>query len=459
MSGLNARLFPWRLFLRFVGAQALVLLVVAVLAGISFRNLVILILSLAVFSTLVGRSYFRPLGRLIQKARNEDDSVTDEDLVGRKEYEWEELELALDRMRTDLRTKTDALARERQELDVLMGAIPEAIVAVDLDSRLLFFNSRFALLFGDSKSESRPVLGEVFRAPEVLEMFRHALQDGRAESVGVQLHTRTDQQRHFSLAVTPLRRETGVVYAAVGVFHDVTEMKQAEKIRIDFVANVSHELRTPLTAIKGYTDTLSDDIQQKRFDGLEKYIGVIQRNTERLMTLIEDLLDLSSLESAGENFELSKQSVGTREITSRIIAQLEPRSTSKGIKIEAKYGAESVQTDPRRLEQVLVNLIDNSIKYGREGGLVQAVWERSPRAVVLRVKDNGPGIPREYQARLFERFFRVDKARSREIGGTGLGLAIVKHIMQRHGGSVRVQSDVGQGTEFICEFPETGTSA
>src|SRR6185437_8086115 len=146
------------------------------------------------------------------------------------------------------------------------------------------------------KGESKPVLSEVFRSPEVLDGFRRALKDERPEAIEVQFHTRTDQAtRYYSLSVTPLRREGGPVYSAVGIFHDVTQLKEAEKIRIDFVANVSHELRTPLTAIKGYTDTLSSDIQSRRYDALDKYVGVIQRNTERLMTLIEDLLDLSSL--------------------------------------------------------------------------------------------------------------------------------------------------------------------
>ncbi len=447
-----SRFFPWRLFLRFVGAQAFVLCLASAAAGVSLRNLGILLIALAVFSALIARPYFRPLGRLIQKARNEDDALIETDLGGRREYEWEELELALDRMRTDLRTKTAALARERQELEVLMAAIPEAIVAVDPDSRLLFFNSRFALLFGEQK-ESRPVLGEVFRAPEILEAFRKTIGDESPQSIGIPLRTRSDQaMRHFNLAVTPLRRETGGVYAAVGIFHDVTELKQAEKIRIDFVANVSHELRTPLTAIKGYTDTLSEDIRQKRFDFLDRYIEVMRRNTERLMTLIEDLLDLSSLES-NEGVELVKGPVDTREITSRVIAQLEPKKALKDQTIDVHYGAGFVQADPRRLEQVLVNLIDNAFKYGPQGGNVHLSWEQAARCVLLKVQDNGPGIPVESLPRLFERFFRVDKARSREIGGTGLGLAIVKHIMQRHGGSVQVKSDIGQGTEFICEFP------
>lgn len=452
MAG-STRVFPWRFFLRFFGAQALILFLVEFRSGVSAKRLIILIASFLILSSLAARAYFRSLERLLKKARNEDEAPSEEELHGTREVEWEELEIALDQMRSELRKKTEALAKERQELEVLMAAIPEAIVAIDTENRLLFFNSRFALLFGEKGDSTRPVLGEIFRAPELLETFRQAIAEGSTLSLNLPLHTRTEQaSRYFSVAVTPLRKETGPVYAAVGIFHDVTELKQAEKIRIDFVANVSHELRTPLTAIKGYADTLSEDIRHHHYSDLEKYLAVIQRNTERLMTLIEDLLDLSSLESA-ESAELTKTQVSTQEVTTRILAQIEARSARKNQTIEVTHSAPIVHSDPGRLEQVLTNLIDNAIKYCPAGGRIQILWEQKPGAVVLRIRDNGPGIPRELQPRLFERFFRVDKARSREMGGTGLGLAIVKHIMQKHGGSVQVTSDLGQGTEFACEFP------
>jgi len=425
--------FPWKLFLKLLAAQVALVLLIGFASGISFRGQALLILTLVAASIWVIREY---------------------------KEDWEQLEATLEQTGMDLNKRSDALAREREEIEVLMAAIPEAIVAVDQNSRLLFFNSKFALLFGDWKSSSKQtVLGEVFRTPEVLDTFRNSLRDGKTTSQSVDLRTRSDQQmRHFSLSVTPLRHESGPVYSAVGIFHDVTELKQAEKIRIDFVANVSHELRTPLTAIKGYTDTLAYDIRSKQFDAVDKYLDVINRNTDRLMSLIEDLLDLSSLEASDDSEDplsgLNITAVSTREISSRIIAQLEPRRAQKNHIVEPVFGAEYVNADPHRLEQILVNLIDNAIKYVPQGGKIRVEWQGSPSAVFLRVSDNGPGIPPEYQARLFERFFRIDKARSREIGGTGLGLAIVKHIMQKHGGSVRVESQLGKGTEFICEFPE-----
>jgi two-component system phosphate regulon sensor histidine kinase PhoR len=370
----------------------------------------------------------------------------------------------IDSIKSDLQKKSEALSREREEIEVLMAAIPEAIIAVDQNMRVLFYNSRFAVLFGDWKGGiKQPLLGEVFRTPDVLDAFKSSLKDGKNTGISTELRTLSEQQnRFFSLSVTPLRRETNPAYASVGIFHDVTELKQAERIRIDFVANVSHELRTPLTAIKGYTDTLAADIRNRQFNEVDRYIEVINRNTDRLMSLIEDLLDLSSLESADEPgmdlleapIDSHVTRVSTRDVSARTIAHLEPRRAHKNHTIETAFNTEYVNADPRRVEQVLTNLIDNAIKYVPQGGKIRVQWQKSDHAVVLRVADNGPGIPPQYQTRLFERFFRIDKARSREMGGTGLGLAIVKHIMQKHGGSVRVESELGKGTEFICEFPE-----
>jgi two-component system phosphate regulon sensor histidine kinase PhoR len=237
----------------------------------------------------------------------------------------------------------------------------------------------------------------------------------------------------------------------VGVFHDVTELKRAEQMRIEFVANVSHELRTPLTAIKGYADTLSADLDAGK-PSEKEFVRAIQRNSDRLMSLIHDLLDLSSLESGAE--ELRTDLVNTAEISRKVIGQIEPTAKQKGQTISLDLKTANVLADPARLEQVLVNLLDNAVKYTPNGGSISVSWFRlNGGGVELWVSDTGPGISAEHHGRLFERFYRVDKARSRQLGGTGLGLAIVKHIMQRHGGSVRVESQVGKGAVFICTFP------
>ncbi len=456
MPDFRARVIPWKLLARLVGVQAGILLLGL---GVSGVDPWVGLLVLAVFlgaSVFLGRKLFLPLGRLIEKASRSDDAWVGPEVPELAEddgSEWEDVESALDRIRSDRRDKANALLQERTELGVLMASISDAILAVDESGRILFFNSRFALLFGGNDlAQKRTSLREVFRAPEVAETFFGALREVRSREASVQLLAQGEAQpRFFTLGVTPLRREGGEVYGAVGVFHDVSEMKRAERMRIDFVANVSHELRTPLTAIKGYTDTVKGDLSARRHEDLPQFVDVISRNADRLLALIDDLLDLSSLESGAE---LDLQAVPTRDATERVLRQLEPKRRAKDITLEVEASATQVLADPRRLEQVLVNLVDNALKYVQAGGKVRVIWEPlDSRGVQLRVSDNGPGIPADSIGRLFERFYRIDKARSREVGGTGLGLAIVKHILQRHGGSVSVRSELGRGSEFICEFP------
>lgn len=231
---------------------------------------------------------------------------------------------------------------------------------------------------------------------------------------------------------------------------NLANIKRAEQMRIDFVANVSHELRTPLTAIKGYIDTVKFDMATGR--PVEKhYIEIIEKNTERLILLIQDLLDLSSLDR-GAAFEMS--TVDVREITQRAVQQLSRQIDTKGQSVTVEYEVLSLVADSKRLEQVLVNLLDNASKYTGLGGRIEILWlADGNQGAVLKVRDSGPGISPEHHPRLFERFYRVDRSRSREEGGTGLGLSIVKHIMQGHRGDVSVESVVGKGSTFTCRFP------
>jgi two-component system phosphate regulon sensor histidine kinase PhoR len=414
--------------------------------------LVFIALTLGGLAAWSGRKLAFPIGRLLLKAQgiSSDASGTYDELS--------DLETSLDDIRRDLDAKAESLSREREEQATLMSAISDAILAVDVDGAPLFYNSRFAVLFGGRESlrDGKTHLWEIFRDPEVLGAFKRALKEGVPGSVNAVELDYEAGKKFFSLSVAPLRRTSaGAIYGAVGVFHDVTELKRTEQIRIDFVANVSHELRTPLTAIKGYTDTLAQDIDAAR-PITKDFVDVISRNTERLMSLINDLLDLSSLESNADDLHRSR--VSTAEISERVVNQLQGSFQAKGQAVEVRADAPVVYADARRLEQVLVNLLDNASKYTPAGGKIRVLWERNGAAdtVVMKVSDSGPGIPPEHHARLFERFYRVDKARSRELGGTGLGLAIVKHIMQRHAGAVWVESTAGHGSTFICKFPGGG---
>jgi two-component system, OmpR family, phosphate regulon sensor histidine kinase PhoR len=412
-------------------------------------------LILGSFAVWSGQKLVFPIGRLIVKTQSllsqTPDAISREEIASDSFGEWSELESNIDNIRRDLEAKARTLDIERVELATIMGAISDAILAVDPEGTPLFFNSRFQLLFGSSELRERNVkLWEIFRDPEILGAFNAALHDGKAGGTKtIPLEQSDGIKRYFSLSVSPLRRLEGTIYGAVGIFHDISELKSAEQMRIDFVANVSHELRTPLTSIKGYAETLIQDLEQNK-PASKDFLSIIARNSNRLMNLMEDLLDLSSIES---DHILQKESLSTEEVTTRMLKQLEPRFLAKHQRAGAVIEEAKVTADPGRLEQVLVNLLDNASKYTPEGGEITVRWTREGNDVLLRVTDTGPGIPVEHQSRLFERFYRVDKARSREQGGTGLGLAIVKHIMQRHEGTAWIESRAGQGSTFICRFP------
>jgi two-component system phosphate regulon sensor histidine kinase PhoR len=231
----------------------------------------------------------------------------------------------------------------------------------------------------------------------------------------------------------------------------IVALKKAEKMRIEFVANVSHELRTPLTSIKGYTETLLQDLEEGR-EADPEFLKIILKNSNRLLALINDLLDLSAIESGA--LEINVIDINPNEALQHVLERIEPVAQAKKTKIVTQVETKTLKADPKRIEQVLANLIDNAIKYCPAQSTITVQFFDEADATILKVADNGPGIPEKYLDRLFERFYRLDKGRSRETGGTGLGLSIVKHIMQRHNGSVKAESTVGQGTTFTCTFPK-----
>lgn len=414
---------------------------------------------LIVLSLWSGKALANPIGHLLIKAKNVTSRQVENDESREESYgELSELEMSLNHIRRDLETKAEKLKQERDEQATLMGAISDAILAVNVDGAPLFYNSRFTLLLekGDLKKDNESPksfrLWEIFRNPEILNAYRMAHHEYKQSSIETVELEQGTEKRFFSVSVSPLTRSNGKVYGAVGVFHDVTELKRAEQIRIEFVANVSHELRSPLTAIKGFTDTLASDIE-KGIPIEKKITDVISRNTTRLMNLINDLLDLSSLESHTEQFQKCK--LKTEELTHRVIKSMEELFKNKNQTLSTHFNTPFVFAEPSRIEQVLVNLLDNAFKYTPACGKIDLSWEKDcDENVLLIVKDTGPGISTVHQTRLFERFYRIDQARSRELGGTGLGLSIVKHILQRHGGTVWVESTPGQGSTFTCRFPK-----
>lgn len=477
---INLARFPWKLFWQFYFAQVFLynLLFVVSLAIIStyrpfgvgyFWSITLQYFAVTlILAALVSWRFTRPLHKVILKAfrvaskKFEGQMDDEEDLLDEEIGEYAQIENALNRIHRRMRKRRDQLQQQMEENQSFMSAVEEGVVSVTPDLRILYFNSQFATQFLDSAQISSILnLADIFRYPEIHEAFVRTLEEGRNFRVQVKLETRLEKSvRYFSVSVNPLRKASNhEVYGAMGIFHDITELKKAELVRIEFVGNASHELRTPLTSIKGYVETLKTDIKKGHFDQAERFIEIISRNVERLSDLVNDLLSLSTLESNGE---IRIEPVNPLLVSEQIIAELAPivREKNQVIMVVGAQDVANFNADLRKVEQVLRNLVSNSVKYIAAGKTVQIRWQKDENgSVLLRVIDDGPGIPLEHHDRLFERFYRIDKGRSRDAGGTGLGLAIVKHIMQSHGGSVQVKSEVGKGSEFICTFPVKAISS
>ena len=344
-------------------------------------------------------------------------------------------------------------------LEVTMDSMREAVVIIDSAMRVAALNNSARAAFrsggGDALSPIR--LGDLTRNPSVYSAFAAAVARGERAEVKIEMEAGASR-RVYDLHVAPLRQREVVygsdVRGAVGVFYDITELERLESVRQEFLSNVSHELRTPLTAIVTFVETLQDGALEEA-EAARRFLSVIGRNAGRMRTLIEDIMELSSIESGGTRLE--PREVSLSAVVREAFGALAAKAADCGVGLVNEVPAEAtVRADPRRLEQMLLNLLDNAIKYSGRGGTATVRHERGERDLVS-VSDTGVGIPEEHQPRLFERFYRVDRARSRELGGTGLGLAIVKHLARAHGGEARVSSTPGAGSTFTIELPRDAT--
>ncbi len=340
-----------------------------------------------------------------------------------------------------------ALARQNAIFDSMI----EGVLVLDENGLVSFANRTFAEMFATVGILRGKALLETVRSHEIAELAARARVEGRV--LGHELKLPGEPERWLQInasAVTAVdRRRLGTIL----VFHDLTRLKQLEATRQEFVANVSHELRTPLAMIKGYTETLLGGAKDDSATAA-KFLQTVERHADRLTLLIEDLLTISSLESG--QIKLNLQPVALGPVVEKVFADLKPRADAKGVKLLNQLPPLVVTADANRLHQVLSNLVDNAIKYGRVAGSVLVAGRPSDGSAEISVQDDGPGIPVEALERVFERFYRVDKARSREQGGTGLGLSIVKHIVQAHGGKVWARSEPGRGATFLFTLPCSG---
>ena len=351
------------------------------------------------------------------------------------------------RVAADLRSRVEALERERDDREAILAHMSDGVALVDGQGRIAQTNHRFAALL-DAPRPAAPgtPFHEFVRAPDLDALIQVARREGR--TVERELRLWTPSGRQVRATARPLGGPPPA--AVLLVIHDLTEAERVQRIRQDFVANVSHELRTPLTSLRGYAETLLegglDDVQHR-----EHFVRVMRDQAVRLQALVEDLLALAELEHPDTALRL--ESFDLRELAGQQVSAQRESADRAGLRLELEPGNPvSVVADRVRIAQALANLLDNALKYAEQGRVAVRVGEGGAIAW-LEVADEGPGIPSEDQPRLFERFYRVDKARSREKGGTGLGLSIVKHAAQLHEGDATVHSEPGAGATFRVQFP------
>lgn len=363
-----------------------------------------------------------------------------------------ELARAFNTLRSELRQRIETITTERNQLSEILAGMVEGVIAVDRDERIMHLNAVAAAAFS---TQPEACLGkrvwEVIRIPAVVNTISGAMQSSMTTQMEISV-AHQDKDSLLELHASPLRDSHGELAGAVLVLHDVTELRRLETVRREFVANVSHELKTPLTAIHGFVETLLDD-EQMPLPTQRRFLGKMRDQSARLAALVSDLLTLSRIES--EHSVLELQPLDIREPVQDSANSLSALAEEQGLALALALPAEPVTVlgDHEALRQMVGNLLDNAIKYTPAGGRITLSVESDGSQAVVAVSDSGIGIEPQEQQRIFERFYRVDKARSRALGGTGLGLSIVKHLTLALGGQVAVESTPGQGSTFRVTLP------
>jgi two-component system phosphate regulon sensor histidine kinase PhoR len=406
----------------------------------------------AAVTLVVSRKITRPIEQMKDAAKRFAMGQLDHRVPVPDSEELAELAGALNETADRLKRTIETITNQKNQLEAILSSMAEGVIAVDSDGRVVNINKKAALLLEiDVASATGHSIEEVIRNVDIQRFMRYTLMSSTPTEEDITLSA--EQPVSLRARGTYLTDHQGNKSGAVIVLSDMTRMQRLENIRRDFVANVSHELRTPITSIKGFVETLLDGAINEP-EQAQRFLKIIAGHTDRLMAIIEDLLSLSRLEEDGQKRMIAREHLKIRPVLESAVELSGPKAGDKKIKVEIDCDDDlEALINPTLLEQAVLNLVDNAIKYSPAQSSIQISARSGENEVIIAVKDSGCGIEKSHLSRIFERFYVVDKARTRKLGGTGLGLAIVKHITNLHGGSVTVESSPGQGSTFTIHLP------
>jgi two-component system, OmpR family, phosphate regulon sensor histidine kinase PhoR len=439
---LHSRLIVWNLLLVFLVSFVLSLflsvsqLVFVVLIGVAFT---------LIFGYGVNILISRPLKDISIRSRSLAAGNLDQRLPITGDEEIATLGTSLNTMAQALTSRLQALSDGKQQLELILEAMGQGVMVLAGDGRITLTNTSLLRVLGTGRDLVGKTPLEVFRRPELDNAVRAVL---AGESARI-LEITAGNNRVLQANVSPVTNAAGTVDSAVVVFHDLTEIRRTERMRRDFVANVSHEFKTPLTSIRGYTETLLSGAKDDPSIAVD-FLNTIQRNAQHLETLVGDLLILARLEAEVAS---TKDPINLRSIIDELLNSRQNAIQERNLHVTLECPPTEIQTDRSRLYAALSNLIDNAIHYNKPGGEIRVAADVQNGSLSVAVADTGYGIPSEELPRIFERFYRVDKARTRDAGGTGLGLSIVKHAIESQGGTIGVSSRIGTGSTFTIRLP------
>jgi two-component system phosphate regulon sensor histidine kinase PhoR len=396
---------------------------------------------------------YRPLLQVRRLVKDLAEGRISRGFVARGSLGLEEIIMDLDRVSGRLQGISSQAERGRFSLEALLTSLSEGVVVTDLEGRVRLVNRSFLDMFGLRENPMGRTMLETVRNPEVAAAVETTFREGNGGSLEVRREApEGDEARTLAVNFAPIAEGNGERAGVVTVFYDLSKIRRLETVRQEFVSNLSHELRTPLSILAGYLETMEDPSVLRGSEGRE-VMQVLRRNCERLTLLVNDLMELSRIESG--RIAIQPQPRKPREVLDEVKEDWKRAFAGKKVSLEVECAEPlpEVKSDPLRTGQIFANLMDNALRFAPQGSRVILGARAKGRWVEFSVQDEGEGIPPDKLGRIFERFFRVDEGRTRDRGGTGLGLSIVKHLVQLHGGEVRVESQMGIGTKILFSIP------